>query len=39
VVIGAVIVFFLFPKNQEERRMLAEFSAEDAAAAEGRSSA
>ncbi len=30
VVMGAVLVFFLFPKNQEERRMLAEFAAEDA---------
>jgi MFS family permease len=30
VVIGAAVVFFLFPKNQEERRMLAEFAKEDA---------
>jgi DHA2 family multidrug resistance protein-like MFS transporter len=32
VMLGAVVVFFLFPKNQEERRMLAQFAAEDAAA-------
>jgi hypothetical protein len=39
VLLGAAVVFFLFPKNQEERRMLAEFAAEDAAAADGKSSA
>jgi hypothetical protein len=39
VLLGAAVVFFLFPKNQEERRMLAEFAAEDAAAAKGKSSA
>jgi MFS family permease len=39
VVIGAAVVFFLFPKNEAERRMLAEFAAEDAAAAKGESSA
>ena len=27
-----LIVFFLFPRNQAERRMLAEYAAEDAAA-------
>jgi MFS family permease len=32
VVSGAAVVFFLFPKNQAERRMLAEYAAEDAAA-------
>ena len=32
VVIGAAVVFFLFPKNEAERRMLAEYAAEDAAA-------
>jgi DHA2 family multidrug resistance protein-like MFS transporter len=32
VVLGAVIVFFLFPKNEAERRMLSEYAAEDAAA-------
>jgi flagellar biosynthesis/type III secretory pathway M-ring protein FliF/YscJ len=32
VVIGAAVVFFLFPKNQAERRMLAEYATEDAAA-------
>ena len=39
VLLGAAVVFFLFPKNQEERQMLAEFAAEDAAAAKGKSSA
>ena len=39
VLLGAAVVFFLFPKNKEERRMLAEFAAEDAAAAKGKSSA
>jgi DHA2 family multidrug resistance protein-like MFS transporter len=39
VVLGAVIVFFLFPKNQEERRMLAEFASEDAEAAKTEASA
>ena len=29
VVVGAVIVFFLFPKRDDEQRMLAEFAAED----------
>ncbi len=38
VVLGAAVVFFLFPKNEEERRMLAEFAAEDAAAAKGKAS-
>jgi MFS family permease len=33
VVIGAAIVFFLFPKSPEEKRLLAEFAAEDAEAA------
>jgi DHA2 family multidrug resistance protein-like MFS transporter len=37
VLLGAAVVFFLFPKNQEERRMLAEFEAEDAAAAKAKS--
>jgi dipeptide/tripeptide permease len=32
VLIGAVIVFFLFPRYDDEKRMLAEFAAEDAAA-------
>jgi MFS transporter, DHA2 family, multidrug resistance protein len=36
VVLGAAVVFFLFPKNREERRMLAEFAAEDAAAAKSK---
>ena len=39
VLLGAAVVFFLFPKNKEERRMLTEFAAEDAAAAKGKSSA
>jgi MFS transporter, DHA2 family, multidrug resistance protein len=39
VVLGAAVVFFLFPKNQEERRMLAEFAVEDATAAKGTSPA
>jgi MFS transporter, DHA2 family, multidrug resistance protein len=30
VLIGAVIVFFLFPRNEAEKRMLTEFAAEDA---------
>jgi predicted MFS family arabinose efflux permease len=30
IVLGAVIVFFLFPKNEEERRLLEQYSAEDA---------
>jgi MFS family permease len=34
VVVGAAVVFFLFPKNDQERRMLAEFAAEDAKSAE-----
>jgi DHA2 family multidrug resistance protein-like MFS transporter len=38
VVIGAVLVFFLFPKNAEERRMLAEYATEDAAAGGGKAS-
>jgi hypothetical protein len=29
VLLGAVLVFFLFPKRDEERKMLAEFHAED----------
>jgi MFS transporter, DHA2 family, multidrug resistance protein len=33
VILGAVIVFFLFPKNREERRLLAEYAAEDAQSA------
>jgi DHA2 family multidrug resistance protein-like MFS transporter len=33
VLIGAAIVFFLFPKRDAEKRMLAEFAGEDAAAA------
>src|SRR3954453_2434136 len=37
VVLGAAVVFFLFPKNQEEQKLLAEFEAEDAAA-DGKSS-
>ena len=37
VLLGAVVVFFLFPKNKEERHMLAEFAAEDADAAAGKS--
>jgi EmrB/QacA subfamily drug resistance transporter len=32
VLIGAAIVFFLFPKRDEERRLLAEYHAEDLAA-------
>jgi MFS transporter, DHA2 family, multidrug resistance protein len=32
VVLGAVIVFFLFPRYQAEKEMLAEFAAEDAQA-------
>jgi MFS transporter, DHA2 family, multidrug resistance protein len=32
VLLGAVIVFFLFPRFQAEKRMLAEFATEDAAA-------
>ena len=31
VVLGAVIVFFLFPKYEAEKRMLGEYAAEDAA--------
>jgi DHA2 family multidrug resistance protein-like MFS transporter len=38
VLIGAAVVFFLFPKNQEERRMLSAFAAEDAAAAKAAAS-
>jgi DHA2 family multidrug resistance protein-like MFS transporter len=30
IVLGAAIVFFLFPKNDEERRLLEQYSAEDA---------
>lgn len=32
VLIGAVLVYFLFPRHEAERRMLAEFAAEDAQA-------
>jgi MFS family permease len=39
VVLGAAVVFFLFPRNREERQMLSEFAAEDAAAAESQSPA
>jgi hypothetical protein len=39
VVIGAVIVFFLFPKSREERRMLAEFAEMDAKSASAEASA
>jgi hypothetical protein len=38
VLLGAAVVFFLFPKNEEERRMLAEFAEEDAVPATGKSS-
>ena len=37
VVLGAVVVFFLFPRATEEKRMLAEFAAEDEAAAKAES--
>jgi DHA2 family multidrug resistance protein-like MFS transporter len=30
IVLGAALVFFLFPKNDEERRLLEQYSAEDA---------
>jgi EmrB/QacA subfamily drug resistance transporter len=30
IVLGAALVFFLFPKNDEERRLLQQYSAEDA---------
>lgn len=30
VLLGATLVYFLFPKNEAERRMLADFAAEDA---------
>jgi hypothetical protein len=33
VVLGAVLVFFLFPKREGERRLLAEYHAQDTAAA------
>ena len=33
VVLGAVLVFFLFPKGDEEKTLLAEYAAEDEAAA------
>jgi MFS family permease len=36
VVAGAVLVFFMFPRNDEERRMLADYQAQDAAQAERR---
>jgi MFS transporter, DHA2 family, multidrug resistance protein len=29
VILGALLVFFMFPKGEEEKRMLAEFQAED----------
>ena len=32
ILLGAVIVFFLFPKKDEERKLLAEYHAEDTAA-------
>ena len=33
VVLGAALVFFLFPKREAERRLLAEYHAQDTAAA------
>jgi hypothetical protein len=30
VVLGATLVFFMFPKNDDERRLLAEYASEDA---------
>jgi MFS transporter, DHA2 family, multidrug resistance protein len=39
VVIGFIVVFFLFPKYEAEKRMLAGFRAEDEAAAKTRASA
>jgi hypothetical protein len=30
IVLGAALVFFLFPKNDEERRLLEQYGAEDA---------
>jgi MFS transporter, DHA2 family, multidrug resistance protein len=35
VVLGAVLVYFMFPKREGEERLLAEFQAEDTRAAEG----
>ncbi|MFZ2050077.1 MAG: MFS transporter [Solirubrobacteraceae bacterium] len=32
VLIGATLVFFMFPKREEEKRLLAEYAADDAAA-------
>jgi hypothetical protein len=33
VLLGAALVFFLFPRKDDEQRMLAEFNAEDTEAA------
>jgi hypothetical protein len=33
VLLGAALVFFMFPKRDEERRLLAAYHAEDAAPA------
>ena len=38
VLLGAILVFFLFPRAAEEKRMLARFVAEDAAAAKAEAS-
>ena len=35
VLLGAVVVFFLFPTHQEEERLLAGYHAEDTAAQAG----
>jgi DHA2 family multidrug resistance protein-like MFS transporter len=35
VLLGAVLVYFMFPKREEEERLLAEFQADDTRAAEG----
>jgi hypothetical protein len=32
-VLGAALVFFLFPRKESERRLLAEYHAQDVAAA------
>ena len=39
VVLGAVLVFFVFPKHKREQEMLAEFHAEDVAASAGQGAA
>ena len=35
ILLGAVLVFFMFPKHDEERRLLAEYHGQDTASAGG----